>query len=948
MNVEKRSGKLEAVNLNKITARIEKLCYGLNREFVDPIEVSKKVVAGLYDGVTTEELDRLAAEQSATLAIRHPDYMLVGGRITTSAIHKVTPKRFSDAVYTLDCAGVLLEKLVKVVRKNEDFLNSLVIQSRDYSYDFFGIQTLSRSYLLKLDGKIIERVQYMLLRVSVGIFGDDMDRVASNYNLLSKKMFTHATPTLFNSGLKNGQLASCFLLDMQEDSIKGIYDTLTQCALISQGAGGIGISITKIRSNGASIRGGLGVSNGIVPMLRAYDATARYVDQGGGKRKGSFAVYIEPWHADIYEFLDLKKNHGKEELRARDLFYALWIPDLFMRRVESGGQWSLFDPDKVPKLYQTYGEEFEGLYTSYEEKGLYKKRVLAQDLFRAIVATQIEMGIPYMLYKDAVNKKSNQKNIGMIKSSNLCFTGDTMVAVADGRNAVSIKELAEESKGVINIPVYSAMEARARKSGMKNGKVQLYPSWRTQIKNAVAFKSGVKGVIRITLSNGDQFRCTRDHKLALLDGGYIKAESSLNAHLSSFKNTNQESDKYFWEIYWGEKVKKNNGLKVISIEDGGVEDVYDLTVEDNSNFYIITSTDDKNYLNCQGVLVHNCAEVVEYTSKDEVAVCNLASVSLPAFATKSKFKFDELYDTVYHITLALNKVIDVTHYPVKEAKYSNLRHRPIGIGVQGLADVFFRMDYVFGDDRSRALNKEIFETMYFAALSASKDLAIKDGAYKTYKGSPLSNGIYQFDMWGTEPSDRWDWVTLRKEIAKHGVRNSLLIALMPTASTAQILGNTECFEPMTSNLYVRRVLAGEFMVVNRYLVEDLIEAGLWDKDLQNELMRDNGSVQGIASISDKLKEKYRTVWEISQRVIIDMSADRAPFVDQTQSMNLFLKGTTLNKVSSMHMYGWHKGLKTGMYYLRSRPAADPIKFTVPVEKIERQECNDAACESCSG
>ena len=772
MLVIKRDGRKETVKFDKITARIEKLSYGLNSDFVKTIEIAKKVIDGLYDGVSTQELDELAAETAATLTTKHPDFATLAARIAVSNLHKTTSKSFSSTMKRLytyvnpktgENASLLSKKVYGIINKNAALLDSSIIYDRDFSYDYFGFKTLEKSYLLKLDGKVVERPQHMLMRVAVGIHMDDIDSVLETYNLLSEKWFTHATPTLFNAGTPKPQLSSCFLLTMKEDSIDGIYDTLKQCAKISQSAGGIGLSIHNVRATGSYIKGTNGVSNGIIPMLRNFDMTARYVDQGGGKRKGSFAIYIEPWHSDIFEFLQLKKNHGKEELRARDLFYAMWIPDLFMKRVESNEDWSLFSPDEAKSLHETYGEEFEKLYEKYEKEGKARKTVKAQDLWFEILEAQIETGNPYILYKDAANKKSNQKNLGTIKSSNLC------------------------------------------------------------------------------------------------------------------------------------------------------------------------------------------TEIIEYTSPDEVAVCNLASIALNKFV-KDDLTYDhqKLYEITKVITRNLNKVIDVNYYPVEEAKNSNLRHRPIGIGVQGLADTFILMRQSFDSPEAKQLNAEIFETIYFAAMESSMEIAQKEGPYKTYEGSPVSKGIFQFDMWGVVPSSkRWDWTKLKREVKKHGVRNSLLLAPMPTASTSQILGNNECFEPYTSNIYTRRVLSGEFIVVNKHLLKDLIKLNLWNENMKDRLMESNGSVQGFEEIPEDIKQLYRTVWEVSQKSIIDMAADRGAYICQSQSMNIHMQDANFGKLTSMHFHAWKKGLKTGLYYLRTKAAADAIKFTIVKEEKSMDKEEQQSAMQCS-
>ena len=756
MYVVKRDGHKEPVMFDKITDRIKKLCYGLNG-LVEPVKVAMRVIEGLYDGVSTSELDNLAAETAASMTIAHPDYAQLAARIAISNLHSNTKKSFSETMNEMFHyvnprtnleAPLLSEEVHKVIMENAEFLDSHIIYNRDFNYDYFGFKTLERSYLLRINGKIVERPQHMLMRVSVGIHLNDLDSVIETYDLMSKKFFTHATPTLFNAGTPKPQMSSCFLLAMQDDSIDGIYDTLKQTAKISQSAGGVGLSIHNVRATGSYIRGTNGTSNGIVPMLKVFNDTARYVDQGGGKRKGSFAIYIETWHADIFEFLDLKKNTGKEEMRARDLFFAMWTSDLFMKRVQEDSYWTLMCPNECPGLYDVYGEEFEAMYIDYETRGKGRKTIKARELWEKILESQIETGTPYMLYKDAANRKSNQKNLGTIRSSNLC------------------------------------------------------------------------------------------------------------------------------------------------------------------------------------------TEIMEFTSKDEIAVCNLASISLPMFVENGKFNHDLMYNVTKRVTKNLNKVIDRNYYPVVEAENSNLRHRPVGLGVQGLADAFILLRLPFTSDEAKKLNQEIFETLYFAAVTASMEMAKEEGPYSTFKGSPISQGQFQHNLWGLkdeELSGRWDWGSLRKEVMEHGVRNSLLVAPMPTASTSQILGNNEAFEPYTSNIYTRRVLSGEFIVVNKHLLEDLVNRGLWNETLKQELMRNNGSVQALA-IPQDLKELYKTVWEMSMKDIIDMSRQRGYFVDQSQSLNLFMQDANYSKLTSMHFYAWQSGLKTGMYYLRTKSAVDAIKFTLNNDK----------------
>lgn len=769
MQVIKRSNKREAVSFDKVTARINKLCYGLNAKFVDPIEISKKVIQGLFDGVRTTELDNLAAETSATMAAKHPDYAILAARIAVSNLHKNTEKSFSTTMEKLynyidpktgEKAGLISNETIDVIRKNADKLDSALIYDRDYSFDYFGFKTLEKSYLLRMDNEVVERPQHMLMRAAVGIHGEDIESAIETYHLMSEKWFIHATPTLFNAGTPKPQLSSCFLLTMTDDSISGIFETLSRCAKISQSAGGIGLSVHNVRAKGSYIKGTGGTSNGIIPMLKVFNDTARYVDQGGGKRKGAFAVYLEPWHADIFDFLDLKKNHGKEEMRARDLFYAMWVPDLFMQRVKENGKWSLFCPNEAPGLHDCYGGEFEALYHKYEQEGRARKTINAQELWFAILESQIETGTPYILYKDACNIKSNQKNLGTIKSSNLC------------------------------------------------------------------------------------------------------------------------------------------------------------------------------------------TEIIEYTAPDEVAVCNLASISLPKFVDEDKkaFDFQKLHEVTKVVTRNLNKIIDINYYPVIEAQNSNFRHRPIGIGVQGLADAFILMRMPFDSAEAVKLNKDIFETIYHAAMEESNALAAQFGPYQTFEGSPASQGVFQFDMWDVSPSDRYDWSTLKEKVKSTGLRNSLLLAPMPTASTSQILGNNECFEPYTSNIYTRRTLSGEYIIVNKHLLKDLTRLGLWNETLKQKLMAANGSVANIPEIPTDLKELYKTVYEISQKTIIDQAADRGAFICQSQSLNLFVENPNFGKMSSMHFYAWQKGLKTGMYYLRSKAAVDPIKFTLD-EQHQRVQANAAIAEN---
>jgi ribonucleoside-diphosphate reductase alpha chain len=774
MEVLKRSGKTEKVSFDKITARIKKLCYGLDSVHVDSIEIAKKVIQGLYDGVSTTELDNLAAETAASMAAHHPDYAQLAARIAVSNLHKNTDKSFVNTMTSLHGyidpktgakAGLIGDETMSIIEKNRDQLDSAIIYDRDYSFDYFGFKTLERSYLLRMDGQVVERPQHMLMRAAVGIHGEDIQAALETYNYMSEKWFIHATPTLFNAGTPKPQLSSCFLLSATEDSIPGIFETLSRCAKISQSAGGIGLSIHNVRAQGSYIKGTGGTSNGIIPMLKVFNDTARYVDQGGGKRKGAFAIYLEPWHADVFDFLELKKNHGKEEMRARDLFYALWIPDLFMKRVKEDGEWSLFCPNEAPGLYDCYGAKFEELYHQYEQEGRARRTIKAQDLWFAVLESQIETGNPYILYKDACNEKSNQKNLGTIRSSNLC------------------------------------------------------------------------------------------------------------------------------------------------------------------------------------------TEIVEYTAPDEVAVCNLASISLAKFVKEdATYDFDKLHEVTRVITRNLNKIIDINYYPIPEAENSNFRHRPIGIGVQGLADAFIKMGHPFDSEEARKLNQDIFETIYHASVMESNILAQRDGSYESFKGSPASKGILQFDMWDVTPSDRYDWKALKADIKKGGMRNSLLLAPMPTASTSQILGNNECIEPYTSNIYTRRTLSGEYIIVNKHLLKDLISEGLWNDEMRERLMASNGSIKDFPDVPERLKALYKTVWELSQKAIIDLAADRGAFICQSQSLNLFVENPNFGKLTSMHFYAWQRGLKTGMYYLRSKAAVDPIKFTLSAkhqQKYVNQEEVVAEGEVCT-
>jgi ribonucleoside-diphosphate reductase alpha subunit len=761
--VVKRDGRSQAVDADKIVKRVSALCDGLDTKYIDTAAISAKIVEGMYNGITTAQVDTLAAETCAYMSQKHPDFSTLAARVAVSSLHKTTSDSFSETCRIMHDyhdkqnrpAPLISDEVFQFVAANAERIDAALDYKRDHGYDYFGFKTLEKSYLLQLAGKIVERPQHMLMRAACGIHTGDVEKALETYDLMSRRYFTHASPTLFNAGTPRPQMSSCFLLTMKEDSIEGQFDTMKTCALISKSAGGIGVAISNVRASGSSVSTG-GESKGLLPMLRAFNETARWVDQGGGKRKGSFAMYLEPWHADVFEFLEMRKNHGKEEQRARDLFYALWIPDLFMKRVKQDGDWTLFCPNEAMDeetgkcLWDFYGDEFEEKYTRMEREGKGRRTVKAQQLWFRILESQMETGTPYMLYKDAANRKSNQKNLGVIHNSNLC------------------------------------------------------------------------------------------------------------------------------------------------------------------------------------------TEIIEYTSPDEVAVCNLASIALNSFAREGEpFDFDGLYRVTKVVTKNLNKVIDRNFYPVPEARRSNMRHRPVGLGVQGLADAFLIMKLPFESEQARRLNEDIFEAIYFAACEASCELAEVDGPYETFQGSPASRGVLQHDMWDRKPkSGRWDWAGLKERIAKHGLRNSLLVAPMPTASTAQILGNNESFEPYTQNLYVRRVLSGEFVSVNRHLLKDLIARDLWTEDLRMQLIAHNGSVQQLDLPAD-VKELYKTVWEIKQRIVLDMAADRGAYIDQSQSLNIHMVDATTAKLSSMHFHGWQLGLKTGMYYLRTKAATEAIKFTVEVDKVKR-------------
>jgi len=754
MKVKKRDGSLEEMRYDKITRRISSLCSDLNLDYVDPTYITLKVTQGIYDGITSTELDTLAAETAASMTTTHPDYAKLAGRLAVTNLHKTTPKKFSQSIKELFSfieprtgqeSSLISEELFDFVKKNRAVIDGAIVQERDFSFDFFGFKTLERSYLLRIGQRIVERPQYMYMRVAMGICNGDIEMGLRIYDDLSQHFYTHATPTLFNAGTRRPQMSSCFLIGNKGDDINSLFDTIQDVANISKWAGGIGLHVHDVRARGSYIKGTGGESDGLLPMMKTYNEVARWINQGG-KRKGSFAVYLEPWHADIFEFIDLRKNHGKEEMRARDLFLAMWTPDLFMQRVQEDGDWTLFSPDEAPGLSDVYdspkNKNFTKLYEKYESEGKGRRVLKARKLMDAILTAQIETGTPYMLYKDPANYKSNQQNLGTIKSSNLC------------------------------------------------------------------------------------------------------------------------------------------------------------------------------------------TEIIEYSTPDEQAVCNLASLALPKYIIDGEFNHELLYEYVYQVVKNLNNVIDLNFYPTKETKKSNMRHRPVGLGIQGLADVFCMLRIPFESEEADTLQTDIFETIYFAAMASSKDLAKVDGPYESIEGSPIEKGIFQYQMWGLKDNDlsgRWDWKSLRKEVVKFGVKNSLLVAPMPTASTAQILNNNEAFEPFTTNLYSRRTLGGEFIVINKHLVNELMSVGLWGDEIKDKLIMENGSVQNIPEIPTEIKEIYKTVWEMSQKRLLNMAANRSVFIDQSQSFNLFISNATKAKLLAAHLHGWKLGLKTGMYYLRTRSAVDPLK-----------------------
>jgi len=905
MKVVKRSGDSTEMLFDKVTKRISKLNQAPEFEplNVQPDKVAQKVFTSMYDGISTSEIDNLTAEVAVAMITEHPDYETLAMRVTVSNLQKNCPKCFSDCALALHAKGIVSDEYMKYIKLEMD---AWIDHKRDYDFGYFGIKTLQKGYLN--EG---ETPQYLFMRVALGIHGDDYPRVKETYDLMSKKYFTHATPTLFNSGTNNPQLSSCFLVAMKDDSIEGIYETLKECAHISKWSGGIGIHCSNIRANGTRIKGTNGVADGIVPMLRVFNNTARYVNQGGGKRKGSFAIYLEPWHADIMEFLELRLNQGDEEMRCRDLFTAMWVPDLFMEKVEKDEDWHLMCPHECPGLPDVYGEEFNELYRMYVAQGRYKRVVKARQVWDAMLKSQIETGTPYMGYKDSVNAKSNQKNIGVIKSSNLCVAPETKILTNEGHQVIS--DLVDQKVQVWNGEEWSEV--------------------------TIVKTSDRSRLVRVSFTNNQVLECTDYHKFHTVDGIRDAKDLVKGDTLIDWKRPDTDS-------FTGEYVR------VVSIEDNGRTDATYCFNEPKRHMGIFN-----------GVIAGNCTEIMEVSGPDETAVCNLASICLPTFVreseygaadgssgTQKNFDFTNLHYVTEIVTRNLNRVIDKNFYPTEAARKSNMRHRPIGIGVQGLADVFMMLGVPFDSPEARELNSQIFEVIYRAALTASANLAAEEGPYETYEGSPASQGILQPDMWGLK-LNTFDIV--KQQIKRSGLRNSLLVAPMPTASTAQIMGNNEAFEPYTTNLYLRRTLAGEFVMVNKHLVKDLMAIGKWTPDIKTEIVRAGGSVQGL-DIPEKLKAIYRTVWEIPQKSIIEMSADRGAFIDQSQSLNIFMENPTVAKLSSMHMYGFSRGLKTGMYYLRTRAKAKPQQVTItPLaptaeEKLACSLANPEGCLMCSG
>jgi ribonucleotide reductase alpha subunit len=939
MQVVKRDGSKEDVSFDKVLNRIRIVAKDLE---VNSTLIAQRTLLRIYDGVKTSELDELAAQLSISLMTTNPDYGILASRIIISNHHRNTSDKFTDVVFAL--ANQTLEKtgekvsnvsqeLVEICEKYGTEINAKIDYERDYLFDYFGFKTLEKlQYLLRdTKGKTLERPQHLIMRVSLALWGSvDLNKAFETYDFLSQKYFIHATPTNFNAGTPRQQLSSCFLLAMKADSIVGIYDTLKECAQISKHAGGIGLHIHNIRAKGSLIKGTNGTSNGIVPMLRNFNDTARYVDQGGGKRNGSFAIYLEPWHADVEDFLKLKLNTGSEEERCRDLFYALWIPDLFMERVEKNEPWTLFCPSEAPGLADVYGDEFKELYERYEKEGRGRKQIDAQKLWFKVLDSQIETGTPYLLYKDAANKKSNQKNLGTIKSSNLCVAPETLIMTDKGH--LPIASLVNETVNVWNGNKWSKTVVKQTGTNQK-------------LINVI-----VKTIYKIGVESWTDTRnltCTPYHKFILKDGQRINA-SELYPEI--------ELKEWFYNNIDGNCFERGIiqcNSKVISINDmGRIDDTYCFNEPENHAGVF------------NGILTGNCTEIIEYSSSDESAVCNLASIALPAYVDQKKkiFNYEKLREVVKVAIKNLNRVIDINYYPTPETKNSNMRHRPVGLGVQGLADVFAMMRVPWESDKAADINQRIFEHMYYAAIEASSEIAEKEGTYSTYEGSPISKGHFQYDLWNVTPLTDTDgtlnWSNLKEKVKKNGIRNSLLMAPMPTASTSQILGYTECFEPVTSNIYTRRTLAGEFIIVNKYLMKDLEKLELWNEDMKQQIILRNGSIQDIEGIPDSIKRLYKTAWEIKQKTLIDMAAARGAFICQSQSLNLFVADPNYAKLTSMHFYSWKKGLKTGIYYLRTRAPVMAQKFTVDPElqkaaekseqeRLHKKYAPDEGCTMCS-
>lgn len=1061
MHVIKRDGTVQIVQFDKILTRVRRLGKEANLK-INYTNLAMKVIDQIYNNIPTTKLDELCAEQCASLASTHPDYNTLAGRIVVSNHHKNTTDKFSKAMRILaetrdihnEVSSLVDSKFYDIVNQYAAELDAMCCYDRDYLIDYFGFKTLERAYLIRSQGKIVERPQHMWLRVAIAIHGlggpidaVDLSAIRETYDYMSQKYFTHATPTLFNAGTPHPQLSSCYLLSMESDSIDGIYNTLKDCALISKWAGGIGLHIHNVRASGSHIRGTNGTSNGIVPMLRVFNNTAKYVDQGGGKRNGSFAIYLEPWHSDIESFLQMRKNHGDEELKARDLFYALWIPDLFMERAKKDAPWTLMCPHECPGLSDVYGEDFNQLYKKYEEEGRGRRTVSARKLWLQVLDAQMETGTPYLLFKDAANRKSNQKNIGTIKSSNLCVAGETMILTDRGH--VRIDSVVDQKVNVWNGEEWS--ETEVKQTGTMQDLIEVHtddglmltctPYHKFYIQNEYSLNS-VKQVEAMDLKPNDKLlKC----EYPVIDGSlYTEGDvlpsgiCSLSCKLNWFANycdemgtiigegdstqliihsTNKEylvnvklmlqtcginprikstlngyrllcssCDLYFLTqlgfkpnrlVLSGNKPARESKqfIRVLKIENNNrADDTY-------------CFTEPKRHMGIfNGILTGQCTEIIEYSDDKETAVCNLASIALPMMVNRETrlFDYEKLHQVTKIVTNNLNKIIDINYYPTEKTRRSNLRHRPIGIGVQGLADVFMLMGLAFYSDQAKEVNRLIFETIYHASLERSYEIAREryehiltgdygnensydmeyiescfhsqdggnsgehSGAYSTFVGSPAHQGILQYDMWGVEPTQgRYDWTTLKQNIMKYGIRNSLLVAPMPTASTSQILGFNECIEPITSNIYSRRTLAGEFILANKYLMDDLIQLGLWSDKIKQNIIANNGSIQHIEMIPEEIRNKYKTVWEMPMRNLIDMSADRGAYICQSQSLNLWLEDPNYNTLTSMHFYSWTKGLKTGIYYLRRRGKHQAQQFTVEPEKAKIQEEEHDICEYCS-